>query len=103
MAFIEWTEGGLESLARHDAWRVSQGWDPLALDLFSAVEAYFRRYDPDQLPHYLPGRPVLLEGEAVGLRMVTVRVRSKDFKVFFRYHPTIRRFEVLRVAHPREK
>lgn len=103
MVSVNWTNDGLTSLARLDAWRVSQGWAPIALELVAAVENYFHRWDPSRQPRFVPGRPVHLDEGPTDLRMVTVPVRSKPFKVYFRYLPAYRVFEVLRVLHPRAR
>lgn len=103
MASVSWTQEGLASLARLDAWRVSQGWAPIALELFEAIEGYFRRWNPSQPPRFVPGRPIHVEGKPTELRMVTVPVRSKLFRVYFRYFPAEDTFEVLRVLHPRAR
>lgn len=93
----------VNSLARLDAWRVSQNWEPIALELAVAVEDYFHRWDPSRPPRFMPGRPVHLDEGATDLRRVTVPVRSKPFRVYFRYLPVQRVFEVLRVLHPRAR
>lgn len=103
MASVEWTEEGLASLARLDAWRISQGWQPITLELMAAVETYFRPWDSNRPPRLVPGRPVHLDEGLTDLRMATVVVRSKPFRVYFRYVPMQRRFEVLRVLHPRAR
>lgn len=101
MASVSWTEEGLLSLARLDAWRVSQGWQPISLELLTAVDRYFQRWAPNQLLGFVPGRRVELDAEATDLRMVTVTVRSKPFRIYFRYQEAQEVFEVLRVLHPR--
>lgn len=103
MGFVNWTQEGLTSLAKLDAWRVSQGWDPIALDLLTAIEGYFDRWDPSQPPGFVPGRPVEVDGTPTDLRMATVTVRSKPFRVYFRYLAPSQSFEVLRMLHPRAK
>lgn len=103
MASVEWTTGGLRSLADHDAWRVSQGWEPISLELFDAVETYFQRQSPGQAPRFLPGRRVHVQGADSGLRMVTVRVRSKLFRVHFAYLPDRQVFQIRRILHPRAR
>jgi hypothetical protein len=86
-----------------DAWRLSEGWEPIGLELVTATERYFDRWDPSQPPSFMPGRPVELEDTPTDLRMATVTVRSKSFRVFFRYVATPGVFEVLRIIHPRAK
>ena len=103
MASVEWTQEGLASLARMDAWRVSQNWEPIAMELLMAVESYFHRWDPSQPPGFMPGRSVELEEGPTDLRMATVTVRSKSFRVYFRYVSELSAFEVLRVLHPRAR
>ena len=103
MGFVNWTQEGLTSLARLDAWRVSQNWEPVAVELLSAIESYLARWDPSQPPGFVPGRPVELDDKPTDLRMTTVTVRSKPFRVYFRYLVPGRTFEVLRVLHPRAK
>lgn len=103
MASVKWSQEGLTSLGRIDAWRGSQGWQPITLELFSAVENYFHRWDPSQPPRFVPGRPVELDDSVTDLRMVTVTVRSKPFRVYFRYQEAQAVFEVLRVLHPRAR
>lgn len=101
MASANFTRRALEQLADHDAWRQAHGWEPIALELYDAVHAYLQPHNPDEEPHFLPGKPAKLRGEPVDLRMVTVTVRSKPFMVFFRYHGGD--FQVRRVHHPRAR
>lgn len=61
MGFVSWTQEGLTSLARLDAWRLSQAWEPIALELVAAIESYFDRWDPSEPPGFVPGRPVELD------------------------------------------
>lgn len=61
MASVKWTEEGLTSLAQIDAWRYTQGWRPIVLELMTAIEIYFHRWDPSQPPRFVPGRPVELD------------------------------------------
>lgn len=103
MASVNWTQEGLTNLARIDAWRVSQGWQPVALEFIAAVENYFHRWDPSQPPRFVPGRPVELAEGITDLRMVTVTVRSKPFRIYFRYKEAQSVFEILRVLHPRAR
>lgn len=100
MALVEWKPEGLDSLVRHDTWRLSQGWVPIATELILAVEAYFSRHHPEEPPRFLPGRPVTRQGQPTDLRMVTVEVRSKRFRVFFRYLSARKVFEIVQVLHP---
>ncbi|HWI51846.1 MAG TPA: hypothetical protein VNT01_06880 [Symbiobacteriaceae bacterium] len=100
MASVEWKPEGLDSLVRYDAWRFSQGWEPIATELMDAVEAYFRPHDPKRPPRFLPGRPATRQGQPTDLRMVTVEIRSKPFRVFFRYRPGRQDFEILQLLHP---
>ena len=103
MASVKWTQEGLTSLAQIDAWRVSRGWPPIGLELLVAVEAYFHRWDPSQPPGFVPGRSIELDEEPTDLRMATITVRSKPFRVYFRYQADPPFFEVLRVLHPRAR
>lgn len=103
MGFVNWTQEGLTSLSQLDAWRISQTWEPIALELLVAVESYFTRWDPSQPPGFVPGRPLELADAPTDLRMATLTVRSKPFRVYFRYLATSRSFEVLRILHPRAK
>ena len=101
MESVKWTQEGLASLARMDAWRLSEKWEPIALELVVAIEAYFHRWDPTQPPSFVPGRPVEIDDGLTDLRTATVTVRSKPFRVYFRYLMAQGVFEVLRVLHPR--
>lgn len=101
MGSARFSEGAIKQLAGHDSWRVKNEWEPIALEIYDAVLTYFQPHNPDETPHYLPGRPAKLRGEPVDLRMVTVTVRSKPFLVFFRYRDGI--FQVRRIHHPRAK
>lgn len=103
MGSVEWTHEGLSSLARLDAWRVSQSWEPLSIELMSAIDGYFARWDPGEPPTFIPGRPVELDDRLADLRMATVTVRSKAFRVYFRYLKASGGFEVLRILHPHAK
>lgn len=101
MASVNFTRRVLQQLASHDVWRVSNDWEPMALEIYDAVQSYFHPHNPDEPPHFMPGRPAKLNGGPVDLRMVTVPVRSKPFLVFFRYHNGL--FQVRRVHHPRSQ
>lgn len=101
MGSVNWTEQALDSLARIDAWRVSQGWDPIAAEIYDAVTAYFRRHDPEKSPRFLPGKPARRLGEPVDMRSVLVTVRSKQFQVFFRHAE--RAFHIRRILYPRAR
>lgn len=103
MASVEWSTEGLDSLDRLDAWRLSQGWEAIALEILAAVEREFARWDPYCPPGFVPGRPVHLEEGPTDLRVAAILVRSKPFRVYFRCLPTSQVFEVLRVLHPRAK
>jgi len=100
MASVEWKPEGLDSLIRYDTWRFSQGWEPVATELMDAVEAYFCPHDPSQPARFLPGRPATRRGQPTDLRVVTVELRSKPFRVFFRYRPARQDFEIIQVLHP---
>lgn len=56
MAFVDWSEEALQNLADHDAWRVKNGWDPIALEIQDEVNAFFAEHDPEQPPGVLPLR-----------------------------------------------
>lgn len=103
MASVRWTQESLTGLAKMDAWRLNENWEPIALELVGAIEAYFDRWDPNQQPRFMPGRPIELDEGLTDLRMATVTVRSKPFRVYFRYMMDSGVFEVLRVLHPRAK
>ncbi len=74
MAFVDWTDKALDGLARHDVWQMSQGWEPIAEEIYDAVEAYFRRHDPEEPPHFVPGKPARRLGQAVDMRVVHIVV-----------------------------
>lgn len=101
MAIVRWNSEGLDSIIRHDSWRLSHGWEPMAAELMEAVEAYFKPFAPKQPPRFMPGRRVKVVGVHTELRITTVQVRSKPFRVYFRYRQELRAFEVLQVLHPR--
>lgn len=67
MAYVDWTDEALDSLARHDLWRTGLGWEPIAKEIFDAVEAYFERQEPEELPHFLPGKPARRLGVSVDM------------------------------------
>lgn len=98
MASVKWRVMALDQLVRYDIWRVRHGWEPIASEIMEAVRLYFDRQDPEAVPHHVPGRRVRLRGEPRDLRMVTIRVRGKLFRVYFRYKPAV--FEIRRVYHP---
>lgn len=101
MASANFTKRALQLLAAHDAWRVQHDWEPIAIEIYDAVQAYFRPHNPKVEPHFLPGKPVRFRGEPVDLRMVTVTVRSKPFLVYYRYYQGA--FQIRRIHHPRTK
>ncbi len=101
MAFVDWTDEALESLARHDVWRLSLGWECIAEEIYAAVQAYFSRHNPERPPHFIPGKPVRRFGHPVDMRVALVVVRSKPFRVFFRYRQQV--FEIRRIYHPRAR
>jgi hypothetical protein len=101
MAFVDWTDEALDSLAHHDVWRISQGWEPIAEEIYDVAEAYFSQHHPEQPPHFIPGKSARRLGHPVDMRVVHVVVRNKPFRVFFRY--CLQVFEIRRVDHPRAK
>lgn len=101
MALAKFTKRALQQLADHDAWRLENGWEPIALEIYDAVQAYFHPHNPEDEPHFLPGKPAKLHGEPVEMRMVTITVRSEPFLVFYRYSQGV--FQIRRVHHPRAK
>lgn len=103
MAIVRWNPEALDSLIGHDMWRLSRGWEPLASELIAAVEAYFEPHAPEQAPRFVPGRPATMAGKETGLRMVMVEVRSKSFRVYFRYRKEIQAVEMVQVLHPRAR
>lgn len=103
MAPVRWNPQGLQSLVQHDAWRFSHGWEPIASELMESVTSYFHPQVPDEPPRFMPGRVVILPGEPTDLRMITVRVRSKPFRVYFRYREELQAFEIVLIQHPRAK
>lgn len=100
MAQVRWNHEALDSLVRHDAWRLANGWEAIASELIEGVEAYFMDKAPEQPPRFMPGRPATLKGQPKGLRMVTIAVRSKRFRAYFRYRPEFAAFEIVQVLHP---
>lgn len=88
----------LDQLVRYDIWRVRNGWEPIASEIMEAVRLYFETQNPEAVPHFVPGRRVRLRGEPRNLRMVTIRVRGKLFRVYFCYRRAV--FEIRRVYHP---
>ena len=99
MASVEWSEESLLDLSDHDAWRVRQGWEPIALEIYDEVDAFFGGKDPGNPPRFLPGREAARNGEPVGERIVLIPVRSKQFRVFFHYRDGV--FYITGVLHPR--
>lgn len=103
MAVVRWQPEALDSLIEHDIWRMGQGWEPVIEELMRAIEAYFEPQAPERPSGFMPGRPATLAGEQIGLRMVPVTVRSKAFRVYFRYRPEMQCFEIVQVLHPRAR
>lgn len=103
MAVVRWNPEALDSLIQHDMWRLSSGWEPVAAGLMDAVDAYFEPQRSEQLPRFMPGRPVTLVGERTGLRVVKVAVRSKPFRVYFRYRQELQALEIVQILHPRAR
>ena len=68
---------------------VLTGWEPSAKEIYDAVETYFNGHDPEQPPHFIPGKPTRRLGHPVDMRVVLIVVRSKPFRVFFRYRQQV--------------
>lgn len=101
MVSVSRSEEALDDLARHDGWRRSLGWDPIALAIMEAIEAYFDQQDPAEEPRFLPGKPVHMHGQPLDMRVVLVTVRKKPFRVFFQYQD--QHAEILRLFHPQSQ
>lgn len=101
MVSVSWSEEALDDLARHDGWRRSLGWEPIALAIMEAVETYFDEQDPAEAPRFLPGKPVHLRGYPVDMRVLLVTIRQKPFRVFFRYEE--QHAEIHRLFHPQSQ
>lgn len=99
MARVRWHPKAVEDLHNLDRWRTSVSLPPIGDYLLFHVTNYFRRQSPKKC---VPGRPVLIKGEAVDLRIALVQVgrRTEPYKIFFRV--TDNAFEVRRIRHPRQ-
>lgn len=88
---VEWHDDAFEDLAAHDAWRVENKWDPMALEIYDAVSATFAR------GFVFPKKQCRLRGEPIPVFKTFVEVRSKKFIVYF-LDPTPPK--IRRVLHP---
>lgn len=92
--------GALAAVHRYDRFRRRQGYEPIGAEILGAIEERLARpetWEEIAAPAYR------VRGEAVPVKRLLVRVRSKQFKVYVRPGPRPVVAAVTHVRHPGQR